>query len=360
MKIFSESDLDQLRSDCTLAQKLWGRTFSGLGAMTNRLHGEDSIKELWRMLLGQHQKGFYTDGLRKLGIKEDEPPAVAAAKYHYFTNMIGGPPIEYVEESPKKVWIRYTAPMWTYAGVTMLAMPATLRRTIFASWHPYNGAMMGCPRLGWVATKFIMEGQPYDEGYFIEYDHDLLPGEEMRYETVAHTPEFDPEKAPKLDLHLWPEARILKARRNWSREYVRTTVDCLFQMFGEVETHYIVQQTMRCLASQYIHELQADIGISETSAYGVTEIFARILKACDQEFEVNHDNTTTHRIELRSFKPFVGDEASEALRAASFHFQRVAAWILNGHLSVNRHPDSIYGDPNAEVWEIIDTGRWLY
>jgi hypothetical protein len=355
-----EMDIEELRSNCNLAQKLWGRTFSGLGAMTNRLHGETAIKKLWTMLLGQHQKGFYKDGLRKLGISDGEPPAVVAAKYHYFTNMIGGPAIQYIEETPKKVWIRYTAPMWTYAGVTMLALPASLRRSIFSGWHPYNGKMMGCPRLGWVATKFIMEGQPYDEGYFIEYEHDLLPGEEMRYERVLNTPEFDPAKAPILDPELWPESRILKARRNWSREYVRTTVDCLFQMFGEIETHYIVQQTMRGLATQYIHELTSDMGIHDTTAQGITEIFANILKACDQEYDVHHVNDSTSRIELRSFRPFMADEASEELRAACFHFQQVAAWILNGRVSVTRHPNKMHDVPSAEEWEITDTGKWLY
>lgn len=356
----SKDSLDSLRLDCELAAKFWGRTFSGLGAMTYREKGEAALARLWVLLLGQHQDGFYRQGLKKLGIGDDEPPAVAAAKYHYFTNLIGGLEMEYIEESPKKVWIRYTAPMWTYAGVAMLALPGALRRKIFTGWHPHNGRMMGCPRLGWVSTKFIMEGEPYDEGYFIEYDHDLAPGEEMRYEVTPHTPEFDPTSAPKLDRESWPDARMFKAQRNWSREYVRTTVDCLLQMFGEQVTHFIVQQTMRCLAIQYTHELKRDMGIAGKDSRSVTEMFARTLRACDQEFEVDHASDLKHRIVLRSFKPFDKDAASEGIRSACFQFQHLAARLINGRLLVTRRAEPALRIADQEVWEIEDTGRWLW
>ena len=355
-----EVNLDKLRLDCELAAKFWGRTFSGLGAMTYREKGEAALGRLWVLLLGQHQKGFYRQGLKKLGIGDDEPPAIAAAKYHYFTNQIGGLKMEYVEDSPKKVWIRYTAPMWTYAGVTMLALPGALRRTIFTGWHPHNGRMIGCRRLGWVSTKFIMEGEPYDEGYFIEYDHDLEPGEEMRYEVALRTPEFDPDSAPKLDRRLWPDARMFKARRNWSREYVRTTVDCLHQMFGEQVTQFILRQTMRCLAIQYTHELMLDMGVAGKDARSVSHMFARLLEACGQDFELDHVSDQKKRIVLRSFKPFDKDVASEGIRAACFEFQIMAARLLNGRLSVTRRPEPALGVADQEVWEIEDTGRWLW
>jgi hypothetical protein len=161
-----QEGLERLRVRCEVAAKLWGRTFSALTAMTFREKGEDAIHKLWFLLLASHQGDHFREGLKKLGI-HDDPPAVAAAKYHYFTNIIGGLDMEYVEESPRKVWIRYKAPMWTYAGVAMIALPGSLRRTILSSWHPRNGIYMGCPRLGYVGTKFIMEGEPYDEGYFI-------------------------------------------------------------------------------------------------------------------------------------------------------------------------------------------------
>ncbi len=352
-------DLTELRADCALAAKFWGRTFGAMGAIVFREKGEDAIKRLWALMLHQHQQGFYHQGLIKLGISPDEPPAVIAGKYHWYTNLIGGLTMEYVEETPKKVWIRYTAPMWTYPGTTMMAMPASLRRTIFSIWHPANGRMMGNKRLGWVATKFVMEGAPYDEGYFIEYDHDLKPGEELRFEQAAHTPEFDPTKAPRLDEKLWPEARMLKARRNWSREYVATTLDCLLQMYGPQTTYYLWDQTMRCLAVQYAHELKADAGVEGKETADIATFFARMLKAQNQQFELQKLSDERYAIHLKSFLPFAND-APEELRHASFAFQNVAAWTLNGRISVTRRPEPDGRNPNAEVWEISNAGRWLY
>ncbi|GAB2899087.1 hypothetical protein [Paralcaligenes ginsengisoli] len=351
--------LDTLQDDCELAAKFWGRTFGALGAVVVREKGEQAIKTLWSLMLHQHQQGFYRQGLQKLGIKDDEPPAVAAAKYHWYTNLIGGLSMEYVEETPKKVWIRYTAPMWTYPGTTLMAMPSSLRRTIFSIWHPANGRMMGNKRLGWVATKFIMEGHPYDEGYFIEYDHDLAPGEELKFEQAHSTPEFDAAKAPRLDPEVWPEARMLKARRNWSREYVNTTVDCLMQMYGPYTTHYLVEQTMRCMAVQYTHELKKDAAVNGNNAAAVAEFFARMLRSQNQDFQVKELSDTHIQIELASFLPFSG-QVSEGLRQASFSFQTMAAWIMNGRISVTRKSSPDIFNPEREVWEIKDTGHWLY
>jgi hypothetical protein len=347
--------LSELRSDCLVAAKVWGRTFSALTAITLRERGEEAVHRLWFQLLTRHQVGHYREGLRKLGIGDDEPPAVAAAKYHYFTNVLGGLDLDYVEESPKKVWIRYLAPMWTYAGVAMMAMPGSLRRTIFSAWHPRNGVVMGCPRLGWVSTKFIMEGDPYDEGYFMEYDHDLGPDEIMRYEVAMHTPECDPTRLPTLDPIKWPEERKLKARRNYSAGYVRITVEVLYSMFGATVTHYIVEQTMRCLAIQYTHELMRDVGMNAGhDASAVALYFSRLLRACGQNFESEQFSASRHRIVLSSFKPF-GPDAQEGLRAAWFAFQEMSARLIGGRVAVARRYEN-----NHEVWDLEDVGHWRW
>ncbi len=351
----AEPALSELRADCLLATKLWGRTFSALTALTLREKGEDAVHRLWFQLLTRHQLGHYREGLRKLGIGDNEPPAVAAAKYHYFTNVLGGLDLEYVEESPKKVWIRYLAPMWTYAGVAMMAMPGGLRRTIFSAWHPRNGAVMGCPRLGWVSTKFIMEGDPYDEGYFMEYDHDLAPDEIMRYEVATHTPECDRTKLPTLDPIQWPEERKLKARRNYSAGYVRTTVEVLYSMFGTAATHYIVEQTMRCLAIQYTHEFMRDVEIEGChDASAVASYFSELLRACGQEFECEQLNGSKHRIILKSFKPFTS-QIEEGLRAGCFAFQQMSARLISGRVAVARRYEK-----SREIWVIEDVGHWRW
>ena len=348
------AELEALKRRCGTATRLWGRTFSGLTAMTFREKGEAALHRVWHDVLTDHQDERYPDGLVKLGIDKD-PPAVAAAKYHYFTNLIGGLSMEYAEESPRKAWVRYTAPMWTYDGISMLALPAGLRRTILGSWHPRNGEMMGCPRLGWVGTKFIMEGDPFDEGYCYEYDHALAPSERYRFEHVSSTPPHDPEKAPTLDPEEWPEARLVRARRNFSSRYVRTTVDILTRSFGESAAWYIVQQTMRGLAVQYIHELAQHVGIEGTGAREVASLFTGLLECCSQTHTREDLSPTRQRILLASFRPFDND-APEGLRGACFHFQWMSARVLNGSLRVTRHPDG----PTREVWEIEDAGKWLW
>lgn len=346
-------NLAQLRTDCETANKLWGRTFSSLSAITYREKGEDAVCELYVRVLRQHQTGHYREGLQKLGIRDDEPPAVAAAKYHYLTNAIGGLSMEYIEESPKKVWIRYIAPMWTFAGTAMIALPSALRRKTFTAWHPRNGQLMGCPRLGWVSTKFIMEAEPCDEGYFIEYDHDLRPGEEFRYEAAQHTPEFEPAAAPRLDPLLWPVARMLKARRNWSRQYVRTTVECLLQMFGEQKTYFLFGQVMRMVAIQYTHELKNDLGAPETDAASIARFLVKLLLACGQQIDFEERNGA-FLVRVHSFLPFDSD-TPEPLKAALFEFQAMTVRLINGRVSIHRQPDG-----KSELWKIEDAGRWLW
>ncbi|WP_024520842.1 hypothetical protein [Bradyrhizobium sp. Tv2a-2] len=348
-----ERDSTALRADCTLAAKFWACIHSALTAITYREKGEEAAKQLWVLLMRQHQKRFYLRGAHKLGIRDDEPPAVRAAKYHYLSNVIDNHEMEYIEETPRKVWIRYKAPKTTYAGVTMIALPGSISRAASTAWYPKNGILMGSSRLGFVSTKLMMEFEACDEGYFIEYEHDLAPGEEYRFEHVTQTPEFDPSKAPRLDPELWPEERRLKARRNWSLEYVRTTVDCLFQMFGQQTTCFLVSQVMRGIAIQLTHELKRDIGIEGTDASSVTDFLYCLQRACGQSVQLT-ESQSAHRIHLRSHLPFKAN-VSEPLRAAMFEFTVMAARVLNGRISVTRVPDG-----QAEFWEISNTGRWLW
>lgn len=354
-----DADLARLESNCLLASKLWGRTFSALTAITYREKGPDAFYKLWMTFLSKHQAGYYLQGLKKLGIADDEPPAVKAAKYHYFSNILGGLTLEYMEESPKKVWIRYTAPMWTYAGTSMMTIPGHLRKAATAGWHPGNGRMMGSNRLAWVSTKFIMDGEPYDEGYFIEHDHDIAPEQSMGREIAWTTPEFDPAKAPRLDPVAWPPARVFKARRNYSKGYVRETVDALMDLYGESIAYFVVQEASRCMAVQYTHELRADTGITGTDAQSAAQFLGRLLEACDQDYRLEKEGEGRYALVLNSFKPF-DDLPSEGLRQAMFAFQQMAVRLINGRLRITREWQREGGAPGVEIWRISDEGRWLW
>lgn len=352
----TDSQLERLRYHTGLATKLWGRTFSALNAVTYREKGTDAAYRLYIEFLSRHQSTHFREGLSRIGVSEDEPPAVVAAKYHYLSNILGGLELEYVEESPKKVWIRYTAPMWTYAGVAVMTFPAEYRAAAFVGWHPANGRMLGNKRLGWVSTKYIMEGEPYDEGYFIEYDHDITPEQAMRREVVWKTPEFDPAKAPKLDPQVWPEARRLKARRKYSRGYVRETIESLFSLFGEPATLFIVSQAMKLMAVQYTHEFRRDIGVAGNDVASVTTLLTALLDACEQDYTLDTCDAGS-TITLNSFKPF-DDDAPEALRAAMFGFQEMVARLMNGRIQITR--SKVARGETQETWQIRDTGAWLW
>lgn len=353
-KTLTAEELDQLRHQFGVATRLWGRMFSGLTAVTYREKGRDALHKLWYEVLTSHQDERYHEGLEKLGIDKD-PPAVAAAKYHYYTNLIGGLSMEYAEESLRKVWVRYTAPMWTYDGVAMLAMPSDLRRTILGSWHPRNGEMMGCPRLGWVATKFIMEGDPYDEGYFIEHDHDLKPDECYRIEHVTSSPPHDPIKAPQLDDNEWPEARLIRARRNFSSRYLKSTVEVLLRQVGEVAALSIIYQAMRLLANQYTYELSEKLNRRGDSAQDIAKFFCDLLSCCSQEFLREDISPTKQKITISSFKPFDND-APDNLKQAIFAFAEMSTRQINGNVKIQRTAIN----STQDVWEIEDTGSWLW
>lgn len=345
------TDLARLRADSALSTTYYSKTFSALTAITYREKGEAAVNDLWFRVLTGHQGDRYMEGLEKLGIHKD-PPAVAAAKYHYFTNIIGGLRMEYVEESPRKAWVRYLAPMWMYSGVALIAMPASVRRTVFSSWHPRNGRYMGCPRLGYVGTKFSMEGDPYDEGYFIEHDHDLTEQETLRFEVATSTPEFDPATAPVLDPELWPEARILKARPKFSSGYVRSTVDCLYERYGELTTHQLVRSAMRMLAIQLTPELAA--GADGGSVAGIAAFHHTLVRATRREAALERVDDRTFRVAVHDTKPFDADCPVE-LRSAFFEFHSMATRMLNGRVA-----SSFTSRDGMDIWEFTDTGQWLW
>jgi len=349
---------NRVEERCNFASTFWWAYVSGITSMVYRQRGESDLLHIWYLILSGEQKDRYLDGLKKLGIKDNEPPAIRAAKYHYFSNIIGGLNMQFIEESPKKVWLRYMGPNGTYPGVGMIAAPARQRRTVFSSWHARNGELMGCPRLGFVGTKGTSEGDPYDEGYFKEYDHDLSLEERIQFEVVQKTPEFSASLAPKLDPAIWPKERILKGMRNFAGDYLKKTVAVLQSMYGELETNAILRKSMRCIAVQFTYTFASNLGVNGTGVHDVAALFKGILDACFDIFEVKEIDEKTVMIIRPTFKPFP-DDAPEDLRDAFFEFQIMAARMLNGHIKVTRDLQLKNGTYN-EIWRIEDTGRWLW
>ena len=351
-------DIESLRQDCDLAWTIWLRQAGGLQLVVLRDMGVEELLRLKPVVIDQHQGAHYVDGLKKLGI-HDDPPALAAAKYHYLSNIIGGLRVDYVEESPKKAWIRYHRPMEFYHGSGLMAFPAAVQRAVFRYWHARNGERVGCPRLGYVCTKIMQQGEPYDEGYFIEYDRDIGPDETLRFEAVTQSPEFDPAKAPVLDPQLWPELRILRARRKYAGAYLKTYITGLWNLFGLEPACHVVAQTMSLAAIQNVDEMRARMGIGGTGLEDAVRFLDRLLGSRGDDYDIDMTGPTRCEIALRSYQP-LGDAAVEDVRRACFAFPANCIRLTNGHIRMTRRMEMDKGARAVEVWQLEDTGRWLY
>jgi hypothetical protein len=348
-------DLEQLRKDVMLGWKIGIVTFSGLAAMTFREHGTADLYNIWQRLLGGAQSDRLREGMRRLGIREDEPPAVQAAKYHFFSNNLGGLNLEYIEESPKKVWIRYRTPYYMMPGLSAIAFPATLRRAQFSAWHPKNRHFLGYPRLGWVYTKTPLEGDPYDEGYFIEYDHDITDAEADGSAVVTSTPEYDPAKAPKLDPQEWPEARRLKARRNYAMGYAAQSFQLVMSIYGQLEARHMIEKTSRILAAQYGHEWINDLQIHASDMEAVVELLTGMLSGLGQEFTVTRVSKSLVKILHTPSRGF--EQLTTDLRQAYFSLYETTTRHISGRMRVEWH---LADGGKVDEWTVEDVGRWIW
>ena len=171
---------------------------------------------------------------------------------------------------------------------------------------------------------------------------------------MTSSPPHDPVKAPQLDPKEWPEARLIRARRNFSSRYLKSAVEVLFRQQGEVATLNIISQSMRLLAIQYTHELSEKLGREGNGAREVAKFFCDILSCCSQEFSLEDVSATRQRIVVNSFLPF--DEAPENFRHALFAFQEMSTKQINGNVRITRRSNG----PTQDLWEIEDTGTWLW
>lgn len=348
-------DLPTLRARVALSGKIAWTLVSGLTAIVYRDRGEKPFNDVWFKLMSSEQKVRFQAALVKLGIQND-PPALAAAKYHYFSNSIGGLNMHIMEEGPKKVWIRYLSPWGTFPGISALTVPTSVRRTILTTWHPRNGTLLGCPRLGWVATKFVAEGHPYDEGYFLEYDHDLAPEERYRVEHVEHTPEFDPAKAPKLDPEIWPEARWLKGSYSYGVDYAMHAIEILYEQFGAPAARDLIGTAMRLVAVQFGPDFAKASGTEGGAPGEIAESFVAMLRAFRNDCTVDTTQPDRAVLSLKGYTPFAR-EPDEGLRQAVFELFLMMTRLRNGHVSITRRFDAA---SQTEIWTLTDEKRWLW
>jgi hypothetical protein len=130
-------------------------------------------------------------------------------------------------------------------------------------------------------------------------------------------------------------------------------------MYGENITNHIVAEVMRGLAIQYADHFRSELGIADKSVQSITKVFESILTGCTQVYEIQHLNKNHIQIVLETFEPF-GSDTPEDLRLAFFKFFSMATRVLNGRVEISRRVQTGQHGGVTEIWDLKDTGRWLW
>lgn len=248
--------------------------------VASRRGSADASELLFRIFRRQHLATFLP-GLEKLGLT-GLPHAVACAQYHYLSNQIGGVRVEYMIESDRKAWVRYAPPRWIWDGTAICGVTGDMSRAILRGWHAHNGVTLNNPRLGFVCTKQTPDGQDGLEGYYIEYDHDLAPEDRLRFSRAEEAPPFDPDRAPKLATETWPQARLDKASRNYTMEYVRSLIPEAIDLFGPHDAQWLIGGAARLVGMHFYDECRAMLGQTQAGAEAFAEFFVAMARAGDE------------------------------------------------------------------------------
>lgn len=238
--------------------------FTGIILLAVSRRGADEAADLVFRVFRQQQQARFLEGLEKLGLT-GLPPAVAAARYHYLSNAIGGVGVEYHEESPKKAWIRYPPPRWIWQGTAICGIPPEVNAAMLRGWHAQNGVSLNCPRLGFVCTGQTVEGYPGLEGYYLEHDQALTEEERLRFTRAERMPRFDAGAAPALPPS-WPAERLAKAKRGYAMEYVRSTMQAALAQWGAPEAGRLLGLAARLVAMQHAHQTARAVGATDGPA----------------------------------------------------------------------------------------------
>lgn len=269
-------------------ERIYHDYLTGLILTTVTRRDPASAAELvFRTFRRQHLEKFLP-GLEKLGLT-GLPHAVACARYHYLSNQLGGVRVEYMEESPRKAWVRYVPPRWIYPGATICAVPSDVTRAMLRGWHAHNGVTLGNARLGFVCTKMTTDGQPGLEGYYLEHARELGADERLRFAPDEEAPDFDPARAPRVPSATWPPERLRKVVRNYTMDYVRSILPELVAAFGSDEARRLGGITGLLIGMQDRAPTAEELGIAGDSAQDFAEYLRRLGEAQGDHIEWHGD-----------------------------------------------------------------------
>ena len=206
-----------------------------------------------------------------------------------------------------------------------------------------------------MVTKVFQQGEPYDEGYFIEHDRDLDDDECLRFETVTASPYFDPAAAPRLDPAEWPEDRLVKARRNFALGYVEDAVLAALEAYGVHGAAFLLGQATRLVAIQFLDELRAAFGVPGTGAADLVALLQGLAALAGETCSAEPQEGGT--LVTRSSRILAANPAAAELYAALGEFVPMAAKVLSPRVRVTRQPAP--AGP-GDRWLIEDSAHRLF
>jgi hypothetical protein len=345
------------KQQCNFRAEMWRAEFASLRLALLRVKGEQALAEAQKFNLRRHQKKYFLPGLKKLGIT-GESDAIKAAKYHYLSNILGGIDMEYIEENPKKVWIRYRGDMFLY-GDGVFALPPSVTRATFAGWHPFNGLSLNNSKLGFVCTKVVEDGEPYYEGYFKEYEYDLDSSERMTYKFVSDSPDFEPDNAPKLDPNLWTNDRIYRTKRSFMRQYIESFIKTLLDLYGVPGACEVVSSAYLAVPTVYFTKWIQELGISGNNAQSLVSFFEISEEFDEDEVEIITESPTRYLMRKSSNKLFRYMKIPTSIIRAIFEYKIMCAKILNPRIKVKLTKLLSEGDSYDE-WIVEDVLNRLF
>jgi hypothetical protein len=248
----------------------------GLQLMVSSREGPAVVGDwMFRLFRRQHHEKFVSS-FAKLGL-QDLPHAVACARYHVLSNAIGGVAVEYMEEGPRKAWVRFRYPRWMYAGPAICGVPVEASRGFLRGWYAHNGVSLGNPRLRFVCVSEDMTGEFGFCGYFEECDRDLSEDERLHFANGELPPRFDPDQQPRPPQAQWSEERLRKANRNYAVEYIRNGIVELAEVIGAERTRELGGLAARLVGMQCWRETADMVGTGDGGVEQAGEYLHRMM-----------------------------------------------------------------------------------
>ena len=325
----------------------------GLQLMVAVREGPDVIGEwMFRLFRRQHEEKFLSS-FEKLGLK-GLPDAVACARYHVLSNSMGGVPVEYMEESDNKAWVRFRYPRWMYDGPTLCGVPVEASRGFLKGWYAQNGVSLRNPRLGFVCVSEDMTGQFGLCGYFKEYDHELSEDERLKFAPDERPPPFDAEAQPAPPVGQWNELRLVKANRNYAVEYIRNGIRELVAVIGRERALELGKSAARLTGLQNWRRMSQSIGTADGGPEQAARLLVTMFQGMGDDASIDSASNGSH-VTIRQH----GLRVARGLAAAERE-DLLACWIELWRGVVDAHRTfmdmTVSRDGDGLEWSISERG----